>query len=105
MANNTTTNSSAHLNIPPNRIARCASHESFATDVSILSLSSFTSDMPPIRHNEQQSTSSFADREDLELDLEKDNELARYREDMLEKMLESHSLSLPRGKSLHEIIL
>lgn len=90
---------SSHLNIPSSRIARSSSRESFATDISLLSLSSFTSEMPSTRHtSEQQSTSTFADRDDLELDFDKDNELARYREDMLEKMLESHSLAMPKSE-------
>lgn len=93
--------SSSFLTIPPPvRISRSGSRESFATDLSLLSLSSFTSEVSNVRLR-----NVLGDRDEDQYEMDPmDPVLVRYREEMLEKMLESHSLHIPHfqgGKGRH----
>lgn len=77
---------SSFLSIP--QISRTGSHESFATDISLLSLSSFASDSCNARHRQ----SFDKDEEDSE-----NGEIQKYREDIFEKMLESGNFPMKSG--------
>lgn len=75
---------SSFLSIP--QISRTGSHESFATDISLLSLSSFASESCNARHRH-----SF-DKEDEDSE---NGEIIKHREDIFEKMLESGNFPEP----------
>jgi hypothetical protein len=70
----------------PEHISRAASRESFASDASVISFSSIATELR--QHGRRRS------QEDL-LDLD-DPEMVRYRDEILDKMLESQSLALPK---------
>uniref|UniRef100_A0A914W832 Uncharacterized protein n=1 Tax=Plectus sambesii TaxID=2011161 RepID=A0A914W832_9BILA len=70
----------------PEHLSRAASRESFASDASVISFSSLATEM---RHHGRRRS-----QEDL-LDMD-DPEMVKYRDEILDKMLESQSLALPK---------
>lgn len=70
----------------PEHLSRAASRESFASDASVISFSSVTTELR--QHGRRKS------QEDL-LDLDHP-EMVKYRDEILDRMLESQSLALPR---------
>lgn len=88
-------NAMAYLNVPSNRMARSTSHESFATDVSCLSLSSFT---PSDVGSRTKLDDRIQTSDDIETDTVSNTNpvMIKLRENMLEQMLECDSLSLQK---------
>lgn len=70
----------------PEHLSRAASRESFASDASVISFSSMATELR--QHGRRRS------QEDL-LDMD-DPQMVKYRDEILDKMLESQSLALPR---------